>query len=444
MTRKQKYDEEIVELLRNKGPRTFGEIGKAIWGTDWDNRHHPTLNRVLIRLKGDFKIEKIFGKKYALTDNWYESKLRSLLAESVKCNEDKRSQVSKSITIPNARIWSWEVPIFVLGTSKLGEERNGLMEACKARFAQELLSIFDKHEDPDRLGQVIGKLKLACYQKHSGSDTVHKKNNLKQFLDSDKWLGKEPGPDLHTLVWFQLPEAYISMPAYKWILLDNTMHDLVKKPETIAGDHEEILSFLKQPRNSKLINSFLGCVNKIEFTLIASVGNEEIEKTLRSYLLGEFEGWMSRLKSGELDDREWIFNKGMENLAWFRKELLSGRAFASLKALQEEAKGLSPLIPEDPPYAAAHRLVDRGTTGVYLSEKLDIDQQESWDLRYLYEYHSRGKDPNFYKEIYDAAYERRKSFKPAAKRSASMPTGVPTDIFEESLPSPEDACSEGD
>lgn len=441
MTRKKKYDEEIVEFLRNNGPGTFGQIGEAVWGADWDNKHHPTLNRVLIRLQEDaFKIRKIPGRKYALTDDCYESKLRSLLAESVRCNGAGGSGVRKPIAIPKAGIPSWTVPTFVLGASELGEEQHGLMEACRAKFAQELLSILDKHETPDRLGQVLGKLKLACYQTYPGSDKAHRKNNLKQFLDSDSWLGKEPGPLLHYFVWYELPEAYISMPVYKWILLDNTMHNLVKKPETVTGDREEILKFLERKENSELIRKFLEFVNSIEFTFITSFGNEKIEKTLRSRLLERFETWMNRLKSGELDDREWIFNKGMENLAWFRKALLSRRESTSLERLEKEAKGRSPLIPEDPPFVGARRIVDRGTTGVCLSEKLDIDQQESWDLRYLYEYHSRGKDPNFYKEIYDAAYERRARFRRAAKRSVPMRIEKPPeDIFEESLQYREDA-----
>ena len=204
--------------------------------------------------------------------------------------------------------------------------------------------------------------------------SVKNLSDLHKKLQSSEVFIRHRGIGYIYVAMWQIKRICDMMSPLMWRLLDHAVEAMdLPFAESVKGTKEEAIAFVSQRHNMELFEKFIDKLRKNSFILVAMVNCAKVDE-LPSMLSIQFSMWMDSLRSGQLDDREQIFREGVKNLLWFKKQL----AYV-LK------KGKDPShMTRKPQY------------------RLDI-----WDLVSLAADHPRGKDLNFYDEIYKAIDERR-------------------------------------
>lgn len=403
MGRKRMYAQKILDVLGNHGRSSFTQIKKWI-EEDFGLRVSATSlsdNLIFLIDQGLVRREELTKKgnlrgdiKYARTEKYVNQKMRSTLVSAMKEIDPIRLLVPTSGTFP----------MFLLGSEKREniDFISGLWEAALKRFKFEVeKTIVEKFEETDRgrIKLILGKLWWANYkdsvewfkekeEKH-GREPPRLFQNLslvqsaKQLLEimqkEGSWV---PGISMPIMQYF--PKIYDKMLDYKWRLLGEVApYVAFEQLEDVKGNNQEIIDFLSRDENQKMLSKFLEEMNKTKFALLVSVGFDQFDKLLWVYLLEDFENWNSSLREGKLDNREWIFDEGANNLWKF------------IRYLKKKEKH---------PFRGG----DLMTRRLPQSAPLQVDKGESWDLMFLYDHHPRGRSIAFYEEIRELIDERRK------------------------------------
>jgi hypothetical protein len=151
-------------------------------------------------------------------------------------------------------------------------------------------------------------------------------------------------------------------------------------------------------------------VNAISFSIIVTVGNDEVDNILKDYLLIDFSNWYADLKENKLSnkDKEWILERGKSNLMNFEARL--GRGLVNKDALQQTnplvptdvTLDVAPIVEQEDNFLKRYKIeIKDGEIDV--SEPSDyifkVDKSREWDLNYLFDHHPEGTDTDFYKGI---------------------------------------------
>jgi hypothetical protein len=153
-------------------------------------------------------------------------------------------------------------------------------------------------------------------------------------------------------------------------------------------------------QDQRLLSDFLDKFGETRFMLVVPFGFPKLEESGLESAAENFQRfnlWMQRLKEGPFDLKHasFLFVDGTRNLKRIIKVLKSKSDFRKPTDINLAMKGLRRLL------APSHLSPTKAEL------RLAVDLREPWDLLFLYERHPRGKQPNFYSEIYSLVKNRR-------------------------------------